>query len=389
MIQENNDFETLIRKGYYVDKTEYIYRLAKHPTSICITRPGGFGKTVFCSTYKALFEGRKDLFKGLFIAENTDYDFKPYPVFYFSFSDIPTNTFDNFLAAMTEMVRSNAETVGISLDNADYSPSGLLNELTYENYKKTGKECVIIIDDYDALYTTSMKDKELFHKIQMLFINFMRIVKNMNNLRALLVTGTVRIPDPSMFASTFTYVDITFDKYADKAFGYTDEEIEQCYGMMIDKAVKDNPEEFPSRDAFMDKLKKYYGGYRFVTDYEHNRLYNPSSIDAFFRNGCCFDTYMKATEDMRLGIENAKEAGIVDKIGIENEDISIGEDDFVDFDFPKPSWMEYEPDKHESACVFLYSSGLLTIDGVCEYSYDLLMTKFPNKEAEDLFKSLL
>lgn len=389
MIQENNDFETLIRKGSYVDKTEYIYRLAKHPTSICITRPGGFGKTVFCSTYKALFEGRKDLFKGLFIAENTDYDFKPYPVFYFSFSDIPTNTFDNFLAAMTEMVRSNAETVGISLDNADYSPSGLLNELTYENYKKTGKECVIIIDDYDALYTTSMKDKELFHKIQMLFINFMRIVKNMNNLRALLVTGTVRIPDPSMFASTFTYVDITFDKYADKAFGYTDEEIEQCYGMMIDKAVKDNPEEFPSRDAFMDKLKKYYGGYRFVTDYEHNRLYNPSSIDAFFRNGCCFDTYMKATEDMRLGIENAKEAGIVDKIGIENEDISIGEDDFVDFDFPKPSWMEYEPDKHESACVFLYSSGLLTIDGVCEYSYDLLMTKFPNKEAEDLFKSLL
>lgn len=389
MITENNDFETLIRKGSYVDKTEYIYRLAKHPTSICITRPGGFGKTLFCSTYKALFEGRKDLFKGLFIAENTDYDFKPYPVFYFSFSDIPTDTFDNFLAAMTEMVRSNAETVGISLDNADYSPSGLLNELTYESYKKTGKECVIIIDDYDALYTTSMKDEELFHKVQMLFIDFMRVVKNMNNLRALLVTGTVRIPDPSMFASTFTYIDITFDKYADKAFGYTDEEIEQRYGMMIDKAVKDNPEEFPSRDAFMDKLRKYYGGYRFVTDYEHNRLYNPSSIDAFFRNGCCFDTYMKATEDMRLGIENAKEAGIVDKIGIENEDISIGEDDFVDFDFPKPSWMEYEPDKHESACVFLYSSGLLTIDGVCEYSYDLLMTKFPNKEAEDLFKSLL
>ena len=57
MIQENNDFETLIRKGSYVDKTEYIYRLAKHPTSICITRPGGFGKTLFCSTYKALFEG--------------------------------------------------------------------------------------------------------------------------------------------------------------------------------------------------------------------------------------------------------------------------------------------------------------------------------------------
>ena len=91
---------------------------------------------MFCSTYKALFEGRKDLFKGLFIAENTDYDFKPYPVFYFSFSDIPTDTFDNFLAAMTEMVRSNAETVGISLDNADYSPSGLLNELTYESCQR-------------------------------------------------------------------------------------------------------------------------------------------------------------------------------------------------------------------------------------------------------------
>ena len=308
---------------------------------------------------------------------------------HFSFSDIPTDTFDNFHAAMIEMVRNNAEAVGITLDNAAYSPSGLLNELTYESYKKTGKECVIIIDDYDALYTTSMKDEELFHKVQMLFINFMRVVKNMENLRALLVTGTVRIPDPSMFASTFTYVDITFDKYADKAFGYTDEEIEQRYGMMIDKAVKDNPEEFPSRDAFMDKLRKYYGGYRFVTDYEHNRLYNPSSIDAFFRNGCRFDTYMKATEDMRLGIENAKEAGIVDKIGIENEYISIGEDDFVDFDFPKPSWMEYEPDKHESARVFLYSSGLLTIDGICEYSYDLLMTKFPNREAEELFKSLL
>ncbi|MDO5133866.1 MAG: AAA family ATPase, partial [Eubacteriales bacterium] len=58
----------------YVDKTEYIYHLAKNNVPYFLSRPRRFGKSLLLSTLKAYFEGKKELFKGLAIEKLVEKD---------------------------------------------------------------------------------------------------------------------------------------------------------------------------------------------------------------------------------------------------------------------------------------------------------------------------
>ena len=84
------DFERLIKEKYiYVDKTEYVYKLAKSGLPYFLSRPRRFGKSLFLSTLRAYFEGKKELFNGLKIIElegDGPDAWQKYPVFYFDFN---------------------------------------------------------------------------------------------------------------------------------------------------------------------------------------------------------------------------------------------------------------------------------------------------------------
>ena len=83
-------FAKLREGGYaYADKTRYIYELVSGSQQYFLSRPRRFGKSLFLSTLKAYWEGRKELFEGLEIAEleaQRDNPWQPYPVFYFDFN---------------------------------------------------------------------------------------------------------------------------------------------------------------------------------------------------------------------------------------------------------------------------------------------------------------
>ena len=82
------NFEDLIQGNFlYVDKTEYIWQLIRPAKAMYfLSRPRRFGKSLTLSTLKAVFEGKKELFKGLAIYDKP-YDWKPYPVIHLSFGD--------------------------------------------------------------------------------------------------------------------------------------------------------------------------------------------------------------------------------------------------------------------------------------------------------------
>ena len=93
------DFETLIKSkgGKYVDKTALLYELATPTTDsqLFISRPRRFGKSLMLSTLKAMFEGRRDLFKGLKIDRKPwECWKKPYPVYSFTMGDVSGETYD-------------------------------------------------------------------------------------------------------------------------------------------------------------------------------------------------------------------------------------------------------------------------------------------------------
>ena len=95
-------FEDLREGGFvYVDKTKYIYELARRSKQYFLSRPRRFGKSLFLSTLKAYWEGKKELFEGLEIMElekNTEEGSEAYPVFYFDFNG------QNYQAAALEDV---------------------------------------------------------------------------------------------------------------------------------------------------------------------------------------------------------------------------------------------------------------------------------------------
>ena len=78
----------------YVDKTEDLFRLTESGKYFFLSRPRRFGKSLLISTLKEIFKGNKELFKGLYIAEQTNYDWKPYPVLQFNFAKIETEPSD-------------------------------------------------------------------------------------------------------------------------------------------------------------------------------------------------------------------------------------------------------------------------------------------------------
>ena len=82
------DFEDLLRGNFlYVDKTEHIWRLVRPAQGMYfLSRPRRFGKSLLLSTLKAIFLGKKELFRGLAIHDKP-YDWKQYPVIHLSFGD--------------------------------------------------------------------------------------------------------------------------------------------------------------------------------------------------------------------------------------------------------------------------------------------------------------
>ena len=131
----------------YVDKTSYIWRMVKNPARnfYFISRPRRFGKSLFCDTLRNVFEGNRELFRGLYIYDK--HDFEPYPVLSFNFANVSSATFGNFMDSITKAVRKEAERNGVDIELSD-NPAEMLQDALIGIYEKTGKGSVIIIDEY-------------------------------------------------------------------------------------------------------------------------------------------------------------------------------------------------------------------------------------------------
>lgn len=143
----NHTFESLISgNALYIDKTEYIYKLLQSVKGVYfLSRPRRFGKSLLISTLAALFLGRRDLFEGLWIAEQSDYDFPSYPVIQIDFSQkriVSQADLEKHIRYLTDKI---AHEMGIELTYEAYD--GRFAELI-EKMGQTQK-VVILIDEYD------------------------------------------------------------------------------------------------------------------------------------------------------------------------------------------------------------------------------------------------
>ncbi len=153
-------FSSIIEEGYlYVDKTRFIEKIISEGKYYFLRRPRRFGKSLFLSTLKCFFEGRRELFKGLY-ADNMDWNWEPYPVFH-----IALNTMDYSKPGKLEVLFNSflsewEKKYELTTNESDISVR--FRNIIKHAYEVTGKKVVILVDEYDNPLVDTLDNKELF-----------------------------------------------------------------------------------------------------------------------------------------------------------------------------------------------------------------------------------
>lgn len=265
-------FSKIIEGGWtYVDKTHFIASLVEKSQYVFLSRPRRFGKSLFLSTLKAYFEGRRDLFRGLAL-DSADVDWTPSPVLYFDFN--PENySLEDGLELRLDTCLSDYEEI-YGRRSEDSSPAQRLNTLIRLAYEQTGQRVVILIDEYDKPLLGLQDNEGLFDKSQKILKSVFGNLKSMDSyIRFAFITGVARFSKISIFSDLNNLDDISMDEEYAEICGLTEQELTSTFGAGIEELAKARGEDY---ETTLDVVRDYYDGYRFSP--HGARLYNPFSV---------------------------------------------------------------------------------------------------------------
>ena len=270
------DFRIMREDGYvYVDKTALLGDLVTggRDAYYFISRPRRFGKSLMLSTLKYIFQGKRDLFKGLAI-DKLDYDWAEYPVLHFSFAGIKVKTLEAFERNFCLRVKKVLTEAECSW-NEEASPDANFNQAITELAKKKGKPVVILIDEYDAPVGHALADAKLASDIRQDLSDFyIQIKECASDVRFMMMTGVTRFAQLSVFSALNNLNDLTMDARYATLLGYTEEELDANF----DEDLREHAEIMDlSYEDYRAELRRWYNGYRFSPDSE-TRVYNPVAI---------------------------------------------------------------------------------------------------------------
>ena len=270
------DFEKLIEGGFlYIDKTEYIYRLVKSGAPYFLSRPRRFGKSLFLSTLRAYWEGKRDLFKGLAIEELSKDDpeaFVPHPVLYF---DLNKDNFQADLALESVLERHLTDwEKEYGIEQVSATLAARFQHIIEKAYEKTGRPVVVLVDEYDKPLLEVMTDNEKEEHNKAVFKGFFSTLKSYDRyLKFVFLTGVTKFSKVSIFSDLNQLRDISMTTEYAEICGITEKEITENLMPRVCAMAK----KLSITDGeCLERLKKMYNGYHFVPESEG--VYNPFSL---------------------------------------------------------------------------------------------------------------
>ena len=362
-------FEEIIKNNLlYIDKTEYIFRMT-HTSGkyFFLGRPRRFGKSLLVSTFDSYFSGKKDLFAGLAI-EKLEKDWTEYPVLHFDMSGGKHMEKEQLEDYLDYILKEQERKWGIT--NPPIGANNRLIELITTAYEKTGKQVVVLIDEYDAPMLDVAHEKESLDVLRNIMCNFYSPLKMCEpKLRFVFLTGITKFSQVSIFSELNNITNISMrDDYAGIC-GITMEELLDNVSEDIDALAE---AQGLSREEAISKLKENYDGYHFSP--VSPDVFNPYSLLKCFDEKN-FGAYWFASGTPTYLINMMK------KFEVLPSDISRVEADESEFDAPTENMPTIMP--------LLYQSGYITIkDYDKEFNYYTL--DVPNKEVKvGLTKALI
>jgi hypothetical protein len=261
----------------YVDKTEQICQLLKGGSYNFISRPRRFGKSLTLSTIQCIFEGKKELFKGLWVENNWDWTQK-HPVIHLSFNALDYKE-GKLESALSAFLDQQAERFGVSLHQTTAKEK--LGELVLK-VAQVGAPVVFLVDEYDKplidyLDKAEIEQAKTNRNILKNFYGSLKTSEVQAAMRFFLITGVSKFSQLSLFSDLNCMVDISFNSKNNALFGFTREELLTYF----DEYLVDLNQEFPSLDraSLVEKIQGNYGGYSWDGN---ERVHAPYSIVSLF-----------------------------------------------------------------------------------------------------------
>ena len=357
-----------IREGgfVYVDKTEAIYKLASTGIYYFLSRPRRFGKSLLVSTMEAYFQGRKELFNGLAI-ERLEKNWTEYPVLhldltgsrYTSVADLEGKLDRQLLAWESKY----------AVDKRFAEPAVRLSAVIEAAYRMTGKNVVILIDEYDKPVVDNIDNPELMDSFRRELQGFYSVIKNENDfIRFAFLTGVTKLGKMSVFSGMNNLRDISMDLRYSDICGISECELKTYFDGSVAELAESNG---LTKEECYAKLKSMYDGYHF--HYKAHGVYNPFSILNTF-NVNEFKMYWFETGTPAFLVRYLQNG----QYNIDN----ISKDDIPADALTGTNYVSPAP------ITLMYQTGYLTISGY-NSRFDAYNLDYPNEEVKSGFLNSL
>ena len=307
-------FEKLRRDEYlYIDKTLFIWKLVQSSNPYFLSRPRRFGKSLFLSTLAAYFLGKKELFKGLYLEKTEEEQailenraaWQEHPVFYLDFN-IGNYTDSGALNERLHVMLSDAESsYGISTSKeAQPFFASRFEKLLKSAYQQTGKQVVILVDEYDKPLLQTMGVNEVLNEQYRNELKaFYSVIKTCDEyIRFAFLTGVTKFSKISIFSDLNNLRDISLEKHYAGICGITQKELEANFQPEIQ--VLADSQDLTYQET-LTALQQWYDGYCFAP--AADGMYNPFSLlNAFAKER--FGSYWFETGTPTFLVNYLKEA---------------------------------------------------------------------------------
>jgi len=252
-------FSKLIDHGYlYVDKTAFVHELVCRPFGqYFLARPRRFGKSLLVSTLKSVFQGDRDRFAGLDIAE-TDYDWERYPVIHLDLGSTQASSTEDLGRRLSQAVDYAAagHDIRLSADGCAARFEELVHRLAEQ------AKVVILIDEYDKPILGNAEDLAQVQRIKRTLKAFYSVIKTTEPAqRFAFLTGVSKFSRVSVFSDLNNLTDLTMDTRFATMLGYTQEELERHFADRIECLAE---KEDATPEQMLAKISEWYNGYRFT-----------------------------------------------------------------------------------------------------------------------------
>lgn len=352
----------------YLDKTEYIYHMTHTGgKNVFLSRPRRFGKSLLVSTLKSYFEGKKELFEGLAI-EKLEKEWTAYPVLHFSMAGgkhMEKEALERFLS---QRLKEQEDKYGIKASSIDSNDR--LTALIQAAYQQTGKQVVLLIDEYDAPLLDVVHEEKNLTQLRQVMRNFYSPIKDADPyLRFVFITGITKFSQVSIFSELNNINNISMQPEYAGLCGITKEEVENQLQVDIASLAERLGKTY---DETLEAITTNYDGYHFT--WPSPDVFNPFSLLAAFTNGN-LDPYWFSTGTLTYLLEMMRKFNVLPS--------DLGKIEARKFEFDAPT------ENMTSLIPLLYQSGYLTIKDF-DSDFEVYTLDLPNREIRiGLFQNLL